>query len=108
MAEALATRAKNCPRSHSRRRRYLAERWYPNDASDDSCWLCAQANLAELEAGTVLRILKFGLGETTEARWGYLVASEGAVSRVRPELNELLVGTVLYLILLWARQACGE
>jgi hypothetical protein len=86
MAEAFATRAKNCPRCHCRHRRRRAERWNPSDALDDSCWLCAQANLAKLEAGTVLRILKFGLGETTEARWGYFVASEGAVGRVRPEL----------------------
>jgi hypothetical protein len=84
MAEVFATRAKDCPRRHTRqRRRCLAD---PNDALDDSCWLCAQTNLAKLEVGTVLRILKFGLGETTEAWWGYLVA----VGRVRPELNELL------------------
>jgi hypothetical protein len=51
----------------------------------------------------VLRILKFGR-QKQEAPWGYLVASEGAVGRVRPGLNNL-VGTVFneYLISLGAR-----
>jgi hypothetical protein len=93
MPDAFATRVKNCPRTPHSRRPCLADRWNPSAALDDSCWLCAPADLAKLEAEAVLRIVTW-LGETTEARWGYLLAGEGAVGRVRPGLNELLVGTV--------------
>jgi hypothetical protein len=50
MADAFATRATNCPRTHCRRRRCLADRWNPSAVLDDSCWMRAQANLATLEA----------------------------------------------------------
>jgi hypothetical protein len=64
MADAFATRVRNCPRSRCRRR-CLAERWKPSAALDDSCWLCAaevprKQTLAKLEATAMLRILMFG------------------------------------------------
>jgi hypothetical protein len=69
----------------------------PNVGTPALCWTthagCVlKQTLAKLEAETVLRILSSG--DTTEVWWGYLVASEGVVRRVRPGLNELFVGTV--------------